>query len=152
MYKNAEHMAITQLQKCRGAKMRPLLRAQRCTNKKVATPPPHTSPLTPHHLDARTVARHKLKMRECQTTFTFTYKMQKELNARPYNWVRGQGQEGQELRAGTVPTGKGRAVCVRGRGFMVFIFGCAHVSNTDSDSDPALPAVPPTRCPCLLLL
>lgn len=112
-------MPITQLQKCRGAKMRPLLRAQRCTNKKVATPPPHTSPLTPHHLDARTVARHKLKMRECQTTFTFTYKMQKELNARPYNWVRGQGQQGQELRAGTVPTGRGRAVCVcvGGRGF-----------------------------------
>lgn len=26
MYKNAEHMPITQLQKCRGAKMRPLLR------------------------------------------------------------------------------------------------------------------------------
>lgn len=46
----------------------------------------------PHHLDARTVARHKLKMRECQTTFTFTYKMQKELNARPYNWVRWLGE------------------------------------------------------------
>lgn len=29
-------------------------------------------------------------------------------------------------------------------GFMVFIFGCAHVSNTDSDSDPALPAPSPT--------
>lgn len=39
-------MPITQLQKCRGAKMRPLLRAQRCTNKKVGTPPPpHASPL-----------------------------------------------------------------------------------------------------------
>lgn len=145
-------MPITQLQKCRGAKMRPLLRAQRCTNKKVATPPPHTSPLTPHHLDARTVARHKLKMRECQTTFTFTYKMQKELNARPYNWVRGQGQE---LRAGTVPTGRGRAVCMWGggaEGFMVFIFGCAHVSNTDSDSDPALPAVPPHTLPRLIVV
>lgn len=85
MYKNAEHMPITQLQKCRGAKMRPLLHAQRCTMKKVATPAPHAPPSAPHHLDARTVARHKLKMRECQTTFTFTYKMQKELNARPYN-------------------------------------------------------------------
>lgn len=48
----------------------------------------------------------------------------------------------------------GVELCVWGRGvvgFMVFIFGCAHVSNTDSDSDPALPAPPPLAAPAWVL-